>query len=134
MLANLLHKIKGGELWMDSIGRSLKQCRSKQISWTVVKMEDQVRATYICINCDTEYVQFNIKEGQPAKCPQCNTTNYPGYEVNMTLKKPKWVKNPQKVILFSPYRKSTTKHQAKSQIFSWYPMEINIWIKTNSKH
>lgn len=44
-------------------------------------MEDNVRATYICYKCDNEYVQFNMKEGEPAKCPQCKTTNYPGYEV-----------------------------------------------------
>lgn len=46
-------------------------------------MEDNVRATYICWKCNNEYVEFNIKEGEPAKCPQCKTINYPGYEVIM---------------------------------------------------
>lgn len=40
-----------------------------------------VRATYICYNCDHEYVKFNTKEGVIAKCPQCKTPNGPGYEV-----------------------------------------------------
>lgn len=44
-------------------------------------MEDNVRAHYICWRCDHQYVEFNIQEGEPAKCPQCKTLNYPGYEV-----------------------------------------------------
>lgn len=44
-------------------------------------MEDNVRAHYICYNCDEEYCVFNMQEGQPANCPKCKTTNYPGYEV-----------------------------------------------------
>lgn len=44
-------------------------------------MEDNVRATYICYNCGEEYCQFNMEEGKPAKCPDCKTVNYPGYEV-----------------------------------------------------
>lgn len=48
-------------------------------------MEDNVRATYICWKCDEEYVEFNFREGEAKKCPQCKTLNYPGFEVSIDI-------------------------------------------------
>lgn len=64
--------------------RTSKEHKNKQKE-IFSKMEDNVRATYICYNCDHQYVKFNMYEGEPAECPECKTLNYPGYEVSKIL-------------------------------------------------
>lgn len=44
-----------------------------------------VRATYICWNCNHEYLKFNTRAGVIVKCPRCRTENAPGYEVTNKL-------------------------------------------------
>lgn len=50
-----------------------------------------VRATYICSKCDHEYLSFNTRKDVFKKCPQCKTTNAPGYEVNYSIFYSRWI-------------------------------------------